>query len=160
MARTDEDRTAWRLKMQEHARRIRELPEDARAQLASKMLVTTIDGHTLSVWNNCYLQYQTPTPLTIVGGFQQWRRNGRHVRKGQTAAGYILVPMGKGKQEPMQEPQEGEKQSGMNFKHVPVWDVSQTDEGANAPTSDEGLTEKAGQDHAQVVGDHYEKGNA
>lgn len=56
-------------------------PQD-RATLASKSSIMTIEGRSLSVFNQCLLVSQNPF-ATVVGGFAQWKAAGRIVRKGE-----------------------------------------------------------------------------
>ena len=52
----------------------------------------TCEGKTLSLVNQCLLALQCPT-VTIVGGFQQWLRQGRCVTKGEHGLA-IWIPLG------------------------------------------------------------------
>jgi hypothetical protein len=63
-------------------KRLSGITEIEKSRLISKGTVTTIEGHVLSVRNTmlCYFQFANPT---VVGGFQQWRKAGRTVRKGE-----------------------------------------------------------------------------
>lgn len=64
--------------------RLKTLTPDDRQQFINRGLVSTIDGHPLSITNTIlvYLQSGGQYP-TIVGGFQQWRRAGKCVKRGQ-----------------------------------------------------------------------------
>lgn len=124
--RTDEERRTWREKMRGFAAKVRAMSEEERAKFAEKMPVVTCEGHALSLWNQCYLAMQCERPLTIVGGFRQWRRQGRIVRQGEHAVGYIMIPMIKGKRDG--DGSEGEEpDDSVRFRNVPVFDVSQTE---------------------------------
>jgi antirestriction protein ArdC len=64
--------------------------------------------------------------VTIVGGLQQWRKLGRHVKKGEKGC-YMWVPLGTretDEQGMMHTDMPDEKR----FKLVAVFDVSQTEE--------------------------------
>ena len=68
---------------------------------------------------------KTAQPLTIIGGFRQWQKQGRKVRTGEHAAGYIYVPLIPKGAENGEEPAIGADD--VRFRMVPVFDVSQTD---------------------------------
>jgi hypothetical protein len=55
-----------------------------RAQLAASMPgIVTVEGRALSPFNSCLIIMQSGGRATIVGGFRQWIRAGRCVRKGE-----------------------------------------------------------------------------
>lgn len=82
-----------------------------------KWTVQTIEGHPLSFKNAALAIFQRPT-ASLVGGFQQWRKAGRVVRKGEKAIGIFLPITRKG--------DDGEPE-GVAFRVVNVFDISQTD---------------------------------
>jgi len=84
-------------------------------------LIVTIEGRSLSPRNTiiCYFQRQG---VTMVGGFRQWLKAGRCVRKGEHGLS-ILVPVGIGK-----DKETGEDKDNLHFIGGTVFDVSQTDE--------------------------------
>jgi hypothetical protein len=105
-------------KFQTLAREFSQMSEEERAKIATKMpLVCTIDGRALSKRNSVLLQMQTVKPVTIVGGFNQWRSAGRHVRSGEKAL-YIMAPS-------VRQTKEGLDDT--YFVSVAVFDVAQTD---------------------------------
>jgi len=58
-------------------------PEDRQA-LISRGLTATVEGRTLSLHNTLLVYLQsTKTKPTVVGGYQQWKRAGKQVRKGE-----------------------------------------------------------------------------
>ncbi|MCA9958313.1 MAG: hypothetical protein KC443_04735 [Anaerolineales bacterium] len=65
---------------------------------------------------------------TDARGFKQWQEADRHVKKGEKAASYILVPLRKTIREE-NEAGEAETRPGplYGFKGIPVFDVSQTE---------------------------------
>ena len=83
-----------------------------------KWTVATIEGHPLSFKNAALAMLQRPT-VSLVGGFQQWRKAGRMVRKGEKAIG-IFLPM-------VRTGNDGEA-DGLAFRVVNVFDISQTEE--------------------------------
>lgn len=67
----------------ELARKIGAMSPEDRAVLAAKLpAIVTVEGRALSIFNQCLIAAQCPT-ATIVGGFRQWIKAGRCVRKGE-----------------------------------------------------------------------------
>lgn len=97
-----------------------------RAKLAATMPIVTADGHALSVANMCLIAFQGGASATVVGGFRQWLRHGRCVRKGEHGL-TIRVPCGRRKadEQPDQAEESGES---VYFVAGTVFDVSQTEE--------------------------------
>lgn len=59
------------------------MTETERIDLAARMpVIVTCEGRVLSGHNQILLALQYPS-ISIVGGFQQWRKQGRCVRKGE-----------------------------------------------------------------------------
>ena len=103
--------------------RIAKMTDAERAQI-TQGLATTIDGHTLSFKNQMLVALQLPV-ATVVGGFRQWIRAGRCVRKGQHGAS-IWIPTGTSKE--TEEPSETEiENGGPRFLLATVFDVTQTE---------------------------------
>jgi antirestriction protein ArdC len=87
--------------------------------------VVTIEGHALSPINCSLVIMQCPVARTV-GGFGQWRKNRRQVRKGQK--GIMIWFPSKTRQEGEDEDGEGEGGGGRKFFRVgTVFDISQTD---------------------------------
>ena len=55
-------------------------PDERKALVATTPGIITVDRHTLSPVNSILIMMQNPE-ATIVGGFNQWIKNGRTVRK-------------------------------------------------------------------------------
>jgi len=124
--RTEAQKQEWKGAMQELARQVRSMSPQEREAVALRCGTITAEGHALSVYNTCFLWTQAGRVLVQVGGFRQWERVGRKVREGEHAAGYIYVPMS-GKKRDDDEPETAEERAtGMRFRLVPVFDVSQT----------------------------------
>ena len=83
-ARRAEFRAMWK--------KVGDMPEADRMAIAAKLGLVTCDGHAMSCKNQCLIFLQLPT-ATVVGGFRQWLKHGRAVRKGQHGA-LIWVPCG------------------------------------------------------------------
>jgi hypothetical protein len=104
------------------ARSISKMPISEREKLVGDW-PTTIDGHRLSLHNACMIAFQGGA--TVVGGFQQWRKAGRQVRKGAHGLG-IWIPLGL----PKRTDDEAQTNEGspIGFSVATVFDVSQTEE--------------------------------
>ena len=109
------------------------MTDEQRAALADRIgAVVTIEGHPLSIGNTMMLALQMPA-ATVVGGFRQWKRAGRQVRKGTHGAG-IWVPLkGRKADEPDPEdsqyddPAETVSTSRPRFTIATVFDIAQTE---------------------------------
>jgi hypothetical protein len=120
------------------AKQIADLSDADRAKLATSMVgVVTIEGNGLSLKNCCLLAMQMPS-ATVVGGFRQWLRAGRAVRKGEHGA-TIFVPIytgsGSARRDADADPgesadQDGEPAAGGDTRFITatVFDVSQTED--------------------------------
>lgn len=114
------------------AANIAKMNDAQRAELAARCPVVTIEGRALSPFNQCMIAHQRPS-ATVVGGFRQWLKAGRSVRKGEHGAG-IWVPIstrpdGSETQAP-ENPDAITTEAGArcNFTVGTVFDVSQTEE--------------------------------
>ncbi len=109
------------------AKRISDLTEEEREALAARAGIRTIEGRELSPVNQCLLINQRDR-VTVVGGFQQWRRAGRAVNKGEHGLA-IWVPVGFGRQDGEttgeQIGENGEERR-RGFIMGTVFDISQT----------------------------------
>jgi len=101
------------------------LSEPEKQALANRGLIATVEGRTLSLHNTylVYLQGNGRQP-TVVGGYQQWKRAGKQVKKGEH--GYMIwFPAG-----PKDE--DGELISAETFYTGTVFDISQVEDLATA----------------------------
>jgi len=128
MKRSTEEIKAWYKAKAEMAGKIRAMSENERADLAGRAGTINVEGRPLSIFNTCFLWTQAGRALLQVGGFRQWQKVGRRVIEGQHAAGYIYVPMKKADADGSEKGGEGEEETRMYFKLVPVFDVTQTQE--------------------------------
>ena len=97
---------------------------EQRESLAETMgAVVTCEGRTLSIFNTCLLVSQFANP-TIVGGFRQWRGQGRSVRKGEHGL-MIWIPS-KRKPEATPDTSADDDAETVRFFMGTVFDVSQT----------------------------------
>jgi len=121
-------RDARRAKFRTLCKTVADLQPLQRDALAAKMLgAITCEGRQLSIHNLCLIAYQMPT-ATIVGGFRQWIKVGRAVKKGEHGL-MIWVPKMIGKTTTVEndgsETKDGEK---CGFLIGTVFDISQTQE--------------------------------
>jgi hypothetical protein len=72
---------------------VKALPVEKRVLLAASYGIRNPEGRELSPFNQCLLVHQNSS-VSIVGGFQQWKKLGRSVKKGERALA-IWVPCGK-----------------------------------------------------------------
>jgi hypothetical protein len=107
-----------------------ELSEEQRQAIADKFGIVTVEGHLLTPYNQCFLVAQSEINFTVVGGFQQWKKAGRIVRKGEH--GFLIFVPSKTKQE-LVSPQGGDisemisDDEDVHFFTVTVFDISQTE---------------------------------
>ena len=116
-AKADERRRKFR----ELCGTISKMSDPERLALASKCLAVNVEGHTLSPSNKVLIAYQFDG-ATIVGGFNQWLKQGRHVKKGESGI-TIWVPVKNGAKK-----EEGKEDAATGFFMGTIFDVSQTEE--------------------------------
>lgn len=106
------------------AKKISEMTEEQKqAFLAKFPAIVTVEGHALAV-GNMVMALNQRQDATVVGGFKQWQQAGRQVRQGQKAL-WIFAPSVK------KAETAGEADS-VYFRLVPVFDVTQTEDAAEA----------------------------
>ncbi len=112
---------------------IGDMSEDARLEMLRGQPILSVGGKPLSVYNSCLLIVQRAN-VTLVGGFQQWKSQGRKIRKGESGL-MIWIPTGK-KESATIDARQGEVVADASTGEVKragfirgyVWDVSQTEE--------------------------------
>lgn len=108
-------------KMKELAEAFSRLSESERLEVSAKMGgISTIEGHPLSLRNTFLLIHQRKA-VSVVGGFQQWRKAGRIVRKGEKSL-LILCPASRKNKDNAEEGKDDVFFIGGN-----VFDISQTE---------------------------------
>jgi hypothetical protein len=113
------------------AKQVAEMPEEARAALVDRCgAVLTCEGRALSFVNTCLVLTQRPN-ASMVGGFGQWMKAGRVVRRGESGLG-IWIPTMKGEKAAEPAPTASEAAEGQDgprarFIMGTVFDISQTD---------------------------------
>jgi hypothetical protein len=122
-------------------KQVADMPEAERLQLSARLGIVTPDGHALSVHNQCLVSFQRQT-ATVVGGFRQWLKQGRCVKKGEHGM-MIWVPIRSKVAPETEEPEEPEsetesKPTGTRFIIGTVFDIAQTEEKTDAPIGSAG----------------------
>lgn len=100
--------------------------EDRRARVPALPIVT-IEGRALSPLNTILVATQHPT-ASVVGGFRQWLKAGRAVRKGERGAWIFVPTVYKGPGVNIITGGAVEEVTETRFVMAAVFDVSQTDE--------------------------------
>jgi len=130
---TEEQQTATRERrgrFRELVRKLGKLTQDQRNELAGKLSgLVTCEGHALSVHNLCLIACQMDGRLpTMVGGFRQWKRHGRRIKKGEHGL-MIWFPTQREDQAEIQaDAPSGEHKAELRFLTGYVFDISQTEE--------------------------------
>jgi len=94
-------------------------PQERAAMVENIGTVTTCEGHPLTVNNAVLLLFQRDD-VSVIGGYKQWKAQGRQVRKGEHSLG-IWIPSFK-KKEDNQDPTGPDY-----FIFGNVFDITQTD---------------------------------
>ena len=107
------------------------MPAAKRVAMANKLGLVNCEGRALSMGNMLLVALQLPN-ASVVGGFKQWLRHGRAVRKGEHGA-MIWVPVGTRSTEKAEPTEDGEEpantsESDTRFVTGTVFDISQTNE--------------------------------
>lgn len=99
-------------------KKVAEMSEEQKQEFVNKTgNIVTCDGHPLSKGNTILLAYQAEA-ITVVGGFQQWKKHNRQVSKGQRALGIWIPKLSK----------DDENKDPSYFIFGSVFDISQTEE--------------------------------
>jgi len=70
------------------SKQIADMTDAQRSELAAKVVgIVTVEGRSLSPHNVCMIAMQKPDAV-LVGGFRQWLKAGRCVKKGEK--GFLL----------------------------------------------------------------------
>jgi len=123
------ERAERKAKLAELIKQISGMTAFQRMQLFAKLpLVVNCEGRALSVRNTILIHHQIANP-SMVGGFRQWLKVGRCVRKGEHGAS-ILFPRtpSKAQESAQADNADGETQvkTGMRFLTGTVFDIDQT----------------------------------
>ena len=118
-----------RAKFREMWKQVAKMPELERVQLSNKLGFVNVEGHAFSLANMMLLAVQAPAG-SVFGGFRQWIKQGRAVRKGEHGA-MIWVPIGNKAAESTTSAagiNEEIESAERHFIIGTVFDISQTDE--------------------------------
>jgi phosphohistidine swiveling domain-containing protein len=131
-------RDARREKFRALVRQVAQMPDAERMEIVNRAgAVITCEGRALSTRNTCLLFLQIPG-VSVVGGFRQWLKAGRCVRKGEHGAS-IWIPLGRGKDagegETAADAGENESGEGSRFGVATVFDIAQTEELTETPVA-------------------------
>jgi hypothetical protein len=111
-------------------KKLAEFSDEQRELIAQKFGIRNPEGHLLSGRNMMLLYLQAEDkPLSIVAGFQQWKKYNRFVKKGEH--GYLIaVPANikKSEAEQCSGISTGEAEDPEYFIYKSVFDISQTTE--------------------------------
>lgn len=111
-------------------KRVSAMPELERIQLSNRLGLVTCEGRGLSLTNQMLIALQRPG-ATVLGGFRQWLKQGRAVRKGEHGC-MIWVPCGvKGGADAAAAPAgDGDAGEGAGVRFIvgTVFDIGQTEE--------------------------------
>ena len=127
-----EARDARKAKFKTLWKQVAAMPTAERVKMANKLGLVTCEGRPLSMGNMLLVALQLPN-ASVLGGFKQWLRHGRAVRKGEHGA-MIWVPCGSKSTERIEpaaseeEPAEESTESDTRFVTGTVFDISQTEE--------------------------------
>ena len=119
---------AKKQKIQAIYKSVKDLTPEQKQSIILSMLVKNPEGHTFSGNNMLLLNrqaaiYNPDIDFSVVGGFRQWQKHNRKVKKGESGF-YIAIPSKK-------ENQEEENADETFFFFKAVFDISQTEELSN-----------------------------
>jgi hypothetical protein len=103
---------------------VKDLTPEQKEQLLMRLIIKNPEGHFLS-GNNCLLldrqaaMYNPNIDFSVVGGFKQWMKHNRKVKKGESGF-YIAIPSKK-------ENEKNENNDEVFFFFKAVFDISQTE---------------------------------
>lgn len=122
MTSTPEAKAARQEKIKAIRAKLASVTPEEKKHIAENCYVTTVEGHVLSPTNTAMLYFQSAgkTP-TVVAGYNQWKKAGRQVKKGEH--GSIIFAPGKNR-----KAEEGADEKDIFFFAVTVFDISQTEE--------------------------------
>ena len=110
------------------AKQISAMTPEERSALASRLPgLVTVDGRQLSPFNVCLIVSQGGHAATMVGGFRQWLKHGRAVKKGQHGFS-IWVPSITKSTLPRNDSSDETTAKKIEFLTGYVFDVAQTEE--------------------------------
>ncbi|MBU0472919.1 MAG: hypothetical protein KKF62_02015 [Bacteroidetes bacterium] len=117
---------AKKQKIQAIYQSVKDLTLEQKDFLSKNLIVKNPEGHFLSCHNCIMLErqaamYNPNISFSVVGGFQQWQKHNRQVKKGESGF-YIAIPSKK------ENEQNSENNEEVFFFFKAVFDISQTEE--------------------------------
>lgn len=110
-----------RARQAELRQRLAKLTDADKQALANRGMIATVEGRTLSLHNTLLLYLQSPrVQPTVVGGYRQWQRAGKQVKRGEHGS-TIWFPAG-------EKTEDGDIISADTFYTATVFDISQVEE--------------------------------
>ena len=104
------------------------MSQEQRQEIVSRAgAVVTCEGHALSFFNTCLLIHQREN-VSVVGGYRQWKRAGRHVKPGEHGMQIWIPIKGRKDETPSVEELEADEDEKPAFIMGTVFDISQTDQ--------------------------------
>ena len=108
-------------------KQLAQMTDEQRAAFAARIpVIVTADGHPLSGPNMMLVALQRPG-VTVVGGFRQWLKHGRVVRKGEHGA-MIWFPKASNQRDSAPGAGDSQEAAEVRFMIGTVFDISQTEE--------------------------------
>jgi hypothetical protein len=120
----DEAKQTKREQLKQYAQKLKSLSEDEKTQLMKGLLIKNIEGRELSPTNQMLIIMQCQQ-ATVVGGFNQWKQQGRKIKKGECGS-VIFIPIRKNKEDESGNPLDDTQLS--HFICGNVFDITQTEE--------------------------------
>lgn len=115
---TNEQKAEKKARMRRLVKQVANMTDEQREELFQTIGVcVNTEEHALSMRNTILCYYQLGEFPTIVGGFKQWKGQGRTVKKGEHGLSIMYPSVKKG--------EDGEEDT-MNFRYGTVFDISQT----------------------------------
>jgi hypothetical protein len=119
-------RDARRANFRALVQRIGKMTDQEKAEMTSRLgAIPTAGGGAITGLTNTMLLIMQLPQVTMVGGFRQWLKAGRAVKKGEHGA-MIWVPTGPRQETVMQEASQGGEPDEKHFITGTVFDISQT----------------------------------
>jgi hypothetical protein len=112
--------TGRKQRLQEIREKLANLSDKERNTLIKRGLVATVEGRTLSLQNTLMVYLQADKIPTVVGGYRQWQRAGKQVKKGEHGM-VIWFPVG-------EKDADDDIRDATHFFTAIVFDVSQVDD--------------------------------
>ena len=129
MKLSDEQRKEFRemkkVRIKEIRAKLANLSEEQRKAVAERFGIVTVEGHPLTPHNQCFLVAQAELNFSVIGGYQQWRKAGRSVRKGEH--GFLILVPAKQKQNDSGIDNYLMDDEDVRFYSATVFDISQTE---------------------------------